>query len=98
MIADCHEVFKIVFKKLLVDFSIRNPLLITASVSLLSLCPGNSRAVAGIHHVESLNRGTDMDSTDDTANIDDRNMIAGSSEVFTKSKSGEVRVSQSINF
>lgn len=56
----------------------------------ISLCPGNSRAVAGIHHVESLNRGTDMDSTDDTANIDDRNMIAGSSEENTDEEDWEL--------
>lgn len=45
------------------------------------MCPGHSRAIAGIHRVESLTAGTVRDSPDDLAALDERNMIAESSEV-----------------
>ncbi|XP_046840644.1 anaphase-promoting complex subunit 7-like isoform X2 [Xenia sp. Carnegie-2017] len=46
----------------------------------ISMCPGHSRAIAGIHRVESLTAGTVRDSPDDLAALDERNMIAESSE------------------
>jgi hypothetical protein len=46
------------------------------------MCPGNSRAIAGIHRVESLNAGTVRDSPDDLAALEERNMMIESSEVY----------------
>ena len=45
------------------------------------MCPGNSRAIQGIHRVESVTTGTINDSPDDLVAIEEENMIAGSSEV-----------------
>ena len=46
-----------------------------------SMCPGNSRAIAGIHRVENLTAGTVRDSPDDLVALEERNMMAESSEV-----------------
>lgn len=56
----------------------------------ISMCPGNQRAANGIQHVESVSRGTDMDSTGDIAALDDPNMVAGSSEENTDEEEWEL--------
>ena len=46
----------------------------------ISMCPGNNRAIAGIHRVESLTAGNVRDMPDDLAALEERSMIAESSE------------------
>lgn len=47
------------------------------------MCPGNSRAIAGIHVVESVTTRAVRDSPDDLSALEERNMMAESSEVST---------------
>ncbi|XP_028400732.1 anaphase-promoting complex subunit 7-like [Dendronephthya gigantea] len=46
----------------------------------ISMCPGNGRAIQGIHRVESLTAGPVRDSPDDLAALEERNMMVESSE------------------
>ena len=52
------------------------------------MCPGNSRAIQGIHRVESLTSDTINDSPVDLVAIEEGNMMAESSEVENNSCMG----------
>ena len=77
----CHVVyFEIPMRKTLID---SNKISVGQCYGYIffSMCPGNNRAIAGIHRVESLTAGNVRDIPDDLAALEERNMIAESSEV-----------------